>query len=267
MPMFVRPANVGMIPVTRMWHTIVQNYSYRGLTNPSDKLSALAGTAQMLHQKAEEQRLPLGRYLAGLWSKTFRKDLLWFVSRSSACESRHAERYRAPSWSWASVDGHIEYHGHAGYRREPMSVRILDVQTTTVDPNHNFGQVASGYARIAGRTLEATVVRSHGTWLRSKTDKSRMVSHSSARSERRGEEIEFHSDSFFVEDLRPSPAETVAGKDIPVTLVYIIDGFALVLARDGEEGNAFRRIGCVEHVGMWFYADESDAEEKELLIL
>ncbi|KAK0723248.1 heterokaryon incompatibility protein-domain-containing protein, partial [Lasiosphaeria miniovina] len=107
MPMFVRPANVGMIPVTRMWRTIVQNYSYRELTNPSDKLSALAGTAQMLHQKAEEQRLPLGRYLAGLWNKTFRKDLLWFVSRSSACEFRHAERYRAPSWSWASVNGQI----------------------------------------------------------------------------------------------------------------------------------------------------------------
>ncbi|KAJ9666654.1 hypothetical protein H2201_003313 [Coniosporium apollinis] len=67
------------------------------LTKPEDKLIALAGIVAVF------QRF-LGEYLAGIWRNWLPMDLLW-CTRWKAWS--RAEKFRAPSWSWASIDGPI----------------------------------------------------------------------------------------------------------------------------------------------------------------
>lgn len=80
------------------WHLCVDEFSKRSLTAPSDKLSAMAGLAAVINDGT------VGEYLAGIWSKNIAVGLVWGRVYSLL---RPAPVYRAPSWSWASIDGNI----------------------------------------------------------------------------------------------------------------------------------------------------------------
>jgi hypothetical protein len=90
-------------PITSydIWLYIVVEYSRRSLTRESDKLPAIAGLA------AEVEALTGDEYLAGLWEQEFVRQLLWVAKRTSFLT--RTTNYRAPSWSWASVNGLIFY--------------------------------------------------------------------------------------------------------------------------------------------------------------
>ncbi|KAF9456486.1 heterokaryon incompatibility protein-domain-containing protein, partial [Collybia nuda] len=79
------------------WGSILAGYTGCKITVPADKLVALAGVAEIFQSRFNDD------YIAGLWRKTLLDDLLWRVF-GPGC--RPAE-YRAPTWSWASVDGSI----------------------------------------------------------------------------------------------------------------------------------------------------------------
>lgn len=88
------------------WKYEVEWYTARNLTNPHDKLPALAAVAQRYSRSTG------GDYLAGLWKPTFRQDLLWrhipdysLITVSDEGNPMRGDEYRAPSWSWAAVDG------------------------------------------------------------------------------------------------------------------------------------------------------------------
>jgi hypothetical protein len=86
------------------WHRIIEWYSYCSLTLEKDKLPALAGIATMIQRKTYDD------YFAGLWGRSFYEDLLWVVADS--LRSKRPMSPRAPSWSWASLDGAIIYLSH-----------------------------------------------------------------------------------------------------------------------------------------------------------
>jgi Heterokaryon incompatibility protein (HET) len=81
------------------WHQCVDNISTGALTIPSDKLPAMAGVASALGDGGA-----LGEYLGGAWSASIGISLSWCKSYAKL---KQAASYRAPSWSWASVDGAI----------------------------------------------------------------------------------------------------------------------------------------------------------------
>ncbi|KAI4703473.1 hypothetical protein J4E89_010049 [Alternaria sp. Ai002NY15] len=85
------------------WHECIDEYSVRDLTMPSDKLHAVAGIATLLNKYSE-----MGHYLAGIWSTRLADNLAW---RKHKGYLSHPENYRAPSWSWASLDGRVRFHG------------------------------------------------------------------------------------------------------------------------------------------------------------
>ncbi|KAH9480011.1 hypothetical protein JR316_0006608 [Psilocybe cubensis] len=94
------PSQREMDEARRAWNYILEDYSQRNMTAPSDKLVALSGVA------AQFQRVwPRSEYLAGIWRHTLVEDLLWLKNYAK----RHPRpvQYRAPSWSWAAVDGHV----------------------------------------------------------------------------------------------------------------------------------------------------------------
>lgn len=114
----LQPSSLNISAVDRdHWYDMVEDYSLRFLTVESDKLPAMAG----LTRRFQCSRLEGGRYLAGLWKEHFPGALLWRVRRQpadqmpgerhcfAAFEPRRPLRYRAPIWSWASIDGEVTY--------------------------------------------------------------------------------------------------------------------------------------------------------------
>lgn len=142
------------------WRTEVSKYSSRFLSKERDKLEALAGIASKYQLKASRQ-VKDTNYIAGLWEPYFALGLLWYVSRNR--QGRSGMVYRAPSWSWAAVDGIIENNSlHAGESFQSSCITILEVEVigsgTVDEPGVRFplGAVSSGFLKVLGCVRKAT---------------------------------------------------------------------------------------------------------------
>ncbi|KAJ6504003.1 heterokaryon incompatibility protein-domain-containing protein [Mycena sanguinolenta] len=88
------------------WDRVLNDYTSRRLTKSKDKLVAIAGVAEQF-----QLFWPQSRYIAGLWTHQFPEALLWYVETGLERQPMPLPRpttYRAPSWSWAAVDGAVE---------------------------------------------------------------------------------------------------------------------------------------------------------------
>lgn len=125
------------------WCEIVAQYSRAHLTKSSDRLPALAGIARRQHEATGHH------YLAGLWREKLLCYLPWLVSG----ERRKRPTWRAPSWSWMSVDGQACYSQwgiwpYATLRPDTREyITVQDAWTTPSGPDP-FGQVSSGLLSI-----------------------------------------------------------------------------------------------------------------------
>ncbi|KAL9115854.1 MAG: hypothetical protein Q9227_000222 [Pyrenula ochraceoflavens] len=90
----------------QFWYRLMFLYSRRNMTDKNDKLPALAGLA------AGFRDFHNCTYIAGLWKEDLIRGLQWVPSGASGGFSILDARmtHRAPSWSWASVDGVIYWH-------------------------------------------------------------------------------------------------------------------------------------------------------------
>jgi hypothetical protein len=129
------------------WHHVVEDFTSRSITLPSDRLPALSGLAAAFGRRGG------GRYLAGIWCDMLFTSLQWRVVRGG--ESARHETYYAPSFSWASVTGRVEFQAPLGSFRSVFHVpTLMEAKTVPVGSN-KFGPVAS--ASILVRTLVADV--------------------------------------------------------------------------------------------------------------
>ncbi|KAL9094584.1 MAG: hypothetical protein Q9165_003143 [Trypethelium subeluteriae] len=158
-------AKVDLTPSQHFWEDIVERYSRGDLTRLGDKLVALSGIASV-YGLADD-------YLSGLWRETLLPGLLWQVPELKQFNGQPSVRpagYRAPSWSWASVEGETTYPLGYNYRR--IIARVLDAQTTSLLPptasgeitaedraKSKFHQITAGYIRISGIFGEARLTK------------------------------------------------------------------------------------------------------------
>ncbi|KAI1098345.1 HET-domain-containing protein [Jackrogersella minutella] len=88
--------------ILRQWDKIVRIYTQRQLTYPEDKFPAISGISQLVHNQTGWQ------YLAGLWKDHLIYQLLWerhsFHPFFEDTDTSIPSKYRAPSFSWASVE-------------------------------------------------------------------------------------------------------------------------------------------------------------------
>ncbi|KAL1866183.1 hypothetical protein Daus18300_006847 [Diaporthe australafricana] len=136
--------------IFQSYYDLVERFSARKLTCPSDKLPAFSGIAQRLQSI-------LGDYLAGIWRDSFARGLLWWVKEGEDDSACPASEYRAPSWSWASMDGALSY-SHLG-RLQPecsLDAHYIDHNIHLVDPTNPFGQIKEGASlTLKGLTMRA----------------------------------------------------------------------------------------------------------------
>ncbi|KAH8810936.1 heterokaryon incompatibility protein-domain-containing protein [Xylogone sp. PMI_703] len=134
------------------WKNIIEDFTARSLTYTSDKLPALSGYAKHIHSLTRDF------YLAGLWKEDLVAQLLWWIDiRLSVTDSRPVS-YRAPSWSWASVDYQVHFHNG-----DPLAIDVVDasVPVFNADP---FGQVDTntrGYLKLRGWVMREVERNSH----------------------------------------------------------------------------------------------------------
>lgn len=152
-------------PPQLSWGNIVKAYSETLLTEEQDKLIALAGIATHF------QALMKDEYIAGLWRKGLERQLLWSVKRSNVnCAERIPEptraiHYRAPSWSWASVNGHICPSSWNNLPCENMPIRILSTTIIPVVPEYVFGQLSSASLQVkCGQLKRCLFSRNSLSW-------------------------------------------------------------------------------------------------------
>ncbi|KAI0723754.1 heterokaryon incompatibility protein-domain-containing protein [Cerioporus squamosus] len=131
-----RPADA-IRDIDDAWAEMVRLYTTRALTSPRDRLLALSGVAEQFHHFWQEDT-----YLCGMWDHQLPGGLLWFVNPSERCALR-PQRYRAPSWSWAAVDGAILPATDGGVNDVALcSVRHCNV--TLAWPDRPYGEVTGG---------------------------------------------------------------------------------------------------------------------------
>ena len=135
------------------WAEYVELYSRCNLTRPDDKLVALGGIAR----RASESLQACGRldsYLAGLWRNRLLSELLWNTGYRSA--SRYTGPYRAPTWSWASIDGEVnmDYYHYRGEMEAVYATIVGAYTTTSIDP---FGAVTAGAVDVLAPLLRTPI--------------------------------------------------------------------------------------------------------------
>jgi hypothetical protein len=124
-------------PISRsMWGWIVERYSGCKLTKPKDKLVAISGVARIIQEQTRDQ------YIAGMWRKDLELQLCWFKP-PGVWQDQRVLPYRAPTWSWASLDCEIAMYGETiamygetkGEGGVDTWIQVLDVQFQALDSN------------------------------------------------------------------------------------------------------------------------------------
>ncbi|RWA14858.1 hypothetical protein EKO27_g139 [Xylaria grammica] len=82
------------------WQLFIGEYTSRNLTISTDRLPAIRSVAEEMASVTGEKYIQF----AGMWESNLRHELLWYVSWGRA---KHPDVWRAPSWSWAAVDGQV----------------------------------------------------------------------------------------------------------------------------------------------------------------
>jgi Heterokaryon incompatibility protein (HET) len=144
----------------KRWIRLVGIYSDRSASFPHDKLNAISAVAKGFSPMLG----PL--YHAGIWDSLMLWQLTWVTSNlhDPNVNSTRPDIYRAPSWSWASIDGGLFYP----YRLlEPIPTveylyrcDFIYCETVPKSPEFPFGEVLAGYLKLKGVLRQAWLVPS-----------------------------------------------------------------------------------------------------------
>lgn len=219
------------------WLRLIEEYTRRNLTMEEDKLPALSGLATYIASQTGDT------YCAGLWRRDILQCLCWSIETFEPhhhCDDSEHDRsmpdavkssvrcpsnYRAPTWSWASLDGKVKY-SPLDYKN--LHANCLEVQ---VDPagKDQFGKVKSGRIRLEGPFY---IIRE------AKADEERQKNPFTVPVEICGSEITLKGSANF--DLEPY---------FPSFGLWLDGSCALILKVKGP--GIFNRIGTVHIYAVW----------------
>ncbi|GAO18944.1 hypothetical protein UVI_02059260 [Ustilaginoidea virens] len=147
-------------PVSQLfseWTTIVATFAHCTPTTPKDRLVGLRSVAREMKQLLRDKGCTETDYLAGMWKAALPCGLLWNVR---VPERRPAE-YRAPSWSWAAVDGNLNLLNQVpadSARGERLLCELVSsaISLSTCD---EFGEVMGGSIVLKGKLVRGELHR------------------------------------------------------------------------------------------------------------
>jgi hypothetical protein len=127
------------LPLLDSWMNLVQEYSGCVFTRPSDKLFAFAGIAKLFQDYTKDL------YIAGMWKSRLPEMMDWYVDAPQPVSS---SKYRAPSWSWASIDGPVRksFWQNHNYIFEVLEVQFTPGSDSTVD-------ISDAHVKLKGKSV------------------------------------------------------------------------------------------------------------------
>ncbi|KAI3336430.1 HET-domain-containing protein [Xylariaceae sp. AK1471] len=157
MPRILLPGHGRRDLYKELWKNLVAMYARRTSTFSEDKLPAIAALAdQVLHLSIEGGGDP-GKYLAGIWEHDLLEQLIWFADLEVSRDVRKCIPYRAPSWSWASVECPIIYpilqrtsSPGCSETDETMKLQVIDCSVSPRSILLPLGKATGGRLRVLG---------------------------------------------------------------------------------------------------------------------
>lgn len=222
------PSRQRTAAAAQRWQTLVSEYSSKQLTMLSDVFPALQGIAQRFGRE-------IGcAYYAGLWEDHLLSDLLWHSL--SAKYSSRPPKWRAPSWSWASIYGRVFFE----LSDEPWEVmakldpkvEILSVSTTPSGIS-TYGELKGADLVLRGKYVCVSYLK--------------VTENNTLR-------IETNERAFDL-DYRPDYDYDIPGSFFipPSTQMWVLNmaehvlgyRYFLLLIKDEKSPDAFQRVGMV----------------------
>ncbi|RYP65125.1 hypothetical protein DL770_009069 [Monosporascus sp. CRB-9-2] len=141
-----------------LWDRILDQYTGCNLSFPEkDKFAALYGVASRMGRDLGQE------YIAGFFRDSLPWALCWIAYnyRSSSRPKPSQGPYRAPTWSWANIDGRVSPFaglelGNA-MRHQPLTA-VLDVSVDYADSKNPGGRLLAGKLRLEGSLIPAFVM-------------------------------------------------------------------------------------------------------------
>lgn len=175
-----RTTVVNEAEVRERWCALVFLYSRLRLSKPSDKLPAFSAIASAFQDCFK------GSYLAGIWKTEnlddFASQMGWSLSDAMWPGTYHSQPYRAPTWSWASLDCDenatefmkIFIDGHDDFTAaEGLHILSAECEVPRANP---YGEVTEGFVELREKTIEGKLThrfddQSKKTWYLDLSDK------------------------------------------------------------------------------------------------
>ena len=141
--------NIDVNQQIRRWYLISVAFSERTLSDPLDRLPALAGVAKELRRKFPG----IGDYVAGLWTTNLAQQLLWRIIFDRQPKWR-LNKFIGPSWSWVSIESPFTFPTFA---TSPAKIRldILDHEIQHHVSSDRYGSLLAASLRVRGRMKSA----------------------------------------------------------------------------------------------------------------
>jgi hypothetical protein len=132
------------------WCELVGTYSKLQLSDSADKLLAMSAIAEAVEAALLDCNSATENYKAGLWQQHMPINLLWYNARQDPC---FRPPYRAPSWSWASIDRGVttfDYNQINSHHPNCYTAAVLSVDVSLASRIAPYGQVMGGKLQIDG---------------------------------------------------------------------------------------------------------------------
>ncbi|KAI0512607.1 heterokaryon incompatibility protein-domain-containing protein [Xylaria bambusicola] len=222
------------------WASIVEAYTQRSLGFLDDRLNAISGIAKKMH------RAELGEYLGGIFSYALLPQLMWARAEGQLPLPRPSQGYRAPSWSWTSIDGQVNFKNHMWSTLE-VTANLMEFHIQPKSGVEKYTKYISGLIRISGK---ATILK----LMRSPEDSELVVPQSHTNISLILDALEF---------------QNVSSLDVSLLQILNDSGVIRSLVLQGKDDGTFQRIGYCD---MPQYGDQTaklraDWFEKEFSIV
>jgi hypothetical protein len=125
-------------------------FSKRSLTFQADKFPAISAVAGHVADVTGSQ------YIAGLWKDNLIRDMCWERHMFESLKWEATREWRAPTFSWASVQGNIFYNDNSIAAKGFYVTQVVDA-ISTKQGAPVYGQVIDGWVDVQGPLLEATL--------------------------------------------------------------------------------------------------------------
>lgn len=241
------------------WLQILRNYTRCALTRPAeDKFAAIAGIAEAMSPLFKSE------YVAGFFRSQLPASLLWIRQGErdgkKGIPKRALDRcrYRAPTWSWASMDVQLVFPVFPDHSTSLLAT-VVDIRIGLANPQNSFGPLRSAELTLRGFAAPVEWDRNLDTPYKDDTGYS-------LSSDPSGDHLALspHCCSFDEFELDSDYSEaTTENLDQAVVFCILSDEYAvrgLVLRRSADGGPSYTRLGTcrleaegdVSDIVQWF---------------